>query len=97
MERGIHYRKFIENMGREYTEDDACRGILPMIIAAKQANVKTLIIPTGNLSGAQFVQEIDVRGFECLDEVIHYLEGKQTGIVSTEIQVFKTENTKMIK
>ena len=75
----------------------ACRGILPMIIAAKQANVKTLIIPIGNLSEAQLVQGIDVRGFDCLDEVIRYLEGKQTGIVSTEIQVSKTENTETMQ
>lgn len=59
----------------------ACRGILPMIIAAKKKGVRTLIVPIENLNEAKLVQGIDVRGFESLSDVIQYLEGKQTGRV----------------
>lgn len=63
----------------------ACRGILPMIIAAKKRGVRTLIVPVENLNEAKLVQGIDVRGFECLNDVIRYLEGKQTGTVEAVV------------
>ena len=69
-----------------------CRGILPMIIAAKQTGVKTLIIPAENLSEAKLVQGIDVRGFVSLDEVIRFLEGKQTGIIVNDIKMPNAKN-----
>lgn len=58
----------------------ACRGILPMIIAAKKSKVRTLIVPTENINEAKLVQGIDVIGFDSLSDVIRYLEGKSTGI-----------------
>lgn len=69
-----------------------CRGILPMIIAAKQSGVKTLIVPAGNLSEAKLVQGIDVRGFVSLEDVIKFLEGKQIGAMTTEIQILDAKN-----
>lgn len=60
----------------------ACRGILPMIIAAKRNGIRTLVVPVENLNEAKLVQGIDVKGFDTLVDVIRYLEGKS--IESTE-------------
>ena len=70
----------------------ACRGILPMIIAAKKSGVRTLIVPVENLNEAKLVQGIDVRGFDSLNEVIRYLEGKPTDTHDARMQVFEIEN-----
>lgn len=55
-----------------------CRGILPMIIAAKKNGISKLIVPAENLREAQLVQGIEVLGFLNLEDVIRYLEGKST-------------------
>ncbi|MDD7218653.1 MAG: YifB family Mg chelatase-like AAA ATPase [Clostridia bacterium] len=55
----------------------ACRGILPMIIAAQKSGLKKIIIPISNLKEARLVHGIEVLGFHDLGEVIHYLEGRQ--------------------
>lgn len=60
----------------------ACGGILPMIIAAQKNNLKKMIIPAANLREARLVHGIDVLGFQSLEEVIRYLEGKQTNAVN---------------
>ena len=55
----------------------ACRGILPMIIAAKQAGIRNMIVPEDNLQEARLVKGITAMGFPNLTNVIRYLEGKE--------------------
>jgi magnesium chelatase family protein len=54
----------------------ACKGILPMIIAAKKNNVSKVIVPIKNLEEARLVKGIEILGFENLLDAIKYLEGK---------------------
>lgn len=54
----------------------ACSGILPMVIAAKNANQKNIIVPKDNLEEASLVSDVKVFGFENLREVTSFLEGK---------------------
>ena len=54
----------------------ACRGILPMIIAAQKTGIKKLIVPSENLNEAKLVHGIEIVGLNNLNEVIQYLEGK---------------------
>ena len=54
----------------------ACRGILPMIIAAQKSDVEKIIVPYENLNEAKLVHGIEIIGFYNLDDVIRYLEGK---------------------
>ena len=70
-----------------------CRGILPMIIAAKQSKIETLIVPIDNLREAKLVHGIEIRGFVSLEEVIRFLEGKETGIGTLEISKISSKNT----
>lgn len=56
----------------------ACRGILPMIIAAKKNGIKKLIVPNENVNEARLVHGIDVLGFGSLRNVIDFLEGRNT-------------------
>lgn len=53
-----------------------CRGILPMIMAAKKEGYKKVIVPQGNIAEAQLVKGIQVLGFETLSDVIRFMEGK---------------------
>lgn len=55
----------------------ACRGILPMIIAAKKAGIRNMIVPEDNLQEAKLVKGITAMGFPNLTNVIRYLEGKE--------------------
>lgn len=55
----------------------ACRGILPMIIAAKKAGIQNMIVPEDNLQEAKLVKGIATMGFPNLTNVIRYLEGKE--------------------
>ena len=55
----------------------ACRGILPMIIAAKRAGIRKMIVPEDNQQEAKLVKGITVMGFRNLINVIRYLEGKE--------------------
>lgn len=64
----------------------ACRGILPMIIAAKKSGIGTLIVPAENLNEAKLVHGIDVQGFDNLGNVIRYLEGKHTDVAKVSFQ-----------
>ena len=54
----------------------ACRGILPMIIAAKKRKIKKLIVPFENINEAKLVHGIETIGLHDLREVIQYVEGK---------------------
>lgn len=54
----------------------ACNGVLPMVIAAKKANIKSIIVPTDNMEEARLVKNIDVYGFSDIQDVIDFLEGR---------------------
>lgn len=54
----------------------ACRGILPMIIAAQKNGIKKVIVPWENQNEARLVHGIEIIGFRFLNDVIRYLEGK---------------------
>lgn len=54
----------------------ACRGILPMIIAAQRRKVQKIIVPLENLNEAKLVHGIEILGFENLTDVIRFLEGR---------------------
>lgn len=55
-----------------------CVGILPMAMAAKEAGIKNLVVPKSNVFEASLVKGLDVYGFETLQEVCSYLEGKSS-------------------
>ena len=58
----------------------ACRGILPMIIAAKNRGIKKLIVPYENVNEARLVQGIEIIGLTNLHEVIQVIEGKNINL-----------------
>jgi len=55
----------------------ACRGVLPMVEAARSAGLKKIIVPRENLKEAQLVKGVDVLGFSELHEVVAYLSSEK--------------------
>lgn len=55
----------------------SCTGVLPMVIAAKQAGIQNIIVPRENIREASLVQGMNVIGFDYLREVVQFLEGKR--------------------
>ncbi|MCR5824209.1 MAG: YifB family Mg chelatase-like AAA ATPase [Lachnospiraceae bacterium] len=53
-----------------------CTGILPMILAAKEAGVKHMIVPAENYGEAKLVSEVKIYPFWNLRQVTDFLEGK---------------------
>lgn len=53
----------------------AVTGVLPMIMAAKEAGIEEVILPLENLEEASLVRGSRIRGFHRLSEVVEYLEG----------------------
>ncbi|MCC5909730.1 MAG: YifB family Mg chelatase-like AAA ATPase [Clostridiaceae bacterium] len=54
-----------------------CTGVLPMVIAAKRAGVKNIVVAQENIQEASLVKGINVFGFTTLKEVVDFLEGKK--------------------
>lgn len=54
-----------------------CAGVLPMVIAAKKAGIKNIIVPMENIGEASLVNGIKAYGFEDLKSVIDFLEGNK--------------------
>jgi magnesium chelatase family protein len=52
-----------------------CNGVLPMVIAAKNAGIRNIIVPVDNMKEACLVNGISVCGFGDLKSLIGYLEG----------------------
>lgn len=48
----------------------ACTGILPMVIAAKEAGIKNIIVPLSNVKEASIVKDVSVFGFTSLNSTI---------------------------
>lgn len=57
----------------------SCTGILPMVNAAKNNGVKSIIVPRGNYAEANSVSGISVVGVETLRDAIKFIEGKISG------------------
>jgi len=55
----------------------SCSGILPMVIAARNAGVKNIIVPRDNLREASLVAGLQVYGFTSLKDVAEFLEDKK--------------------
>ncbi len=53
-----------------------CKGILPMILAAKEAGVLHIIVPKDNYAEARLVSGVTIYPFRSLREVTDFLEGK---------------------
>ncbi len=54
-----------------------CAGVLPMVMAAKQAGIEKLIVPAANLREASLVNGVEVLGFTTLQEVVAFLEDRK--------------------
>lgn len=54
----------------------SCSGVLPMVMAAKEANIKNIIVPKGNVLEASLVKDMNILGFSNLKEVTQFLEGQ---------------------
>lgn len=54
-----------------------CTGVLPMIMAAKEAKIKDIIVPVENMKEASLVKGMNIYGFSKLKEVTDFLEGKK--------------------
>jgi magnesium chelatase family protein len=52
-----------------------CKGILPMIIAAKQVGYSNIILPKENLQEAALIEGLCIMGFSTLKEVVAFMEG----------------------
>ena len=68
-----------------------CSGILPMILAAKKAGIKKMIVPSANSEEAHLVQGMEILGFASLADVLQYLEGK------TEFREMQKQATKRLE
>jgi len=63
----------------------ACTGVLPMVIAAKEAGMKNIIVPRENIHEASLVQGMNVVGFDYLREVVQFLEGEKEYTIQKEM------------
>lgn len=66
-----------------------CTGILSMIIAAKEAGIKNVILPRGNIKEASVVNDINIFGFDSLKEVIEFLENNKEYNITMEEEIAK--------
>lgn len=53
-----------------------CTGVLPMVIAAKKAGIKNIIVPLENAQEACLVKGIEAYGFGDLKSIIGFIEGR---------------------
>lgn len=63
----------------------SCAGILSMIIAAKHAGIKNVIVPIDSIKEASLVKDINIYGFSSLSEAVDFIENKKP---YTENEVF---------
>jgi len=68
----------------------ACAGVLPMIISAKVAGLRNVIVPIDNVQEASLVQGVNIFGFDSLLEVVEFLENRRE-YISEEIVVINHE------
>ncbi|GAA3650967.1 YifB family Mg chelatase-like AAA ATPase [Asaccharospora irregularis] len=65
------------------------RGILPIIIGAKEQGIKRIFIPTENIKEASFIEGVDVVAVRTLNECISYLNGDLSASQEQEISTKK--------
>lgn len=63
----------------------SCTGVLPMVIAAKQAGMKNIIVPRENIPEASLVQGMNIVGFDYFREVVQFLEGEKEYTIQQEM------------
>lgn len=51
-------------------------GVLPMVIEAKNNGIRGIFLPAGNVQEAAFVENLEIFGFQSLDELLKYLQGE---------------------
>jgi magnesium chelatase family protein len=52
------------------------RGVLPSLLAAREAGSRTVVVPADTLAEAAVVEGLNVLGASCLNEVLHWLAGE---------------------
>lgn len=70
----------------------SCNGILPMVIAAKNANIKNIVVPKANVEEASIVKDINVFGFNSLKEVVKFLENKKEYQIEVNLNDTEVKN-----
>lgn len=53
-----------------------CNGVLPMVIAAKKAGIRKVVVPRDNAQEAALVKEMEIYALADIREAIDFLEGK---------------------
>ena len=70
-----------------------CNGVLPMVIAAKKAGIKSIIVPLENAQEACLVSGINVYTFEDLKSIINFLEGNShVKPITEDINISRKKN-----
>jgi magnesium chelatase family protein len=64
-------------------------GVLPMAIEAKNKGIRELILPSGNVHEASYVDGLSIYGFQKLDELLKFLQGE---LVVQSVETKKFEN-----
>lgn len=54
-----------------------CHGIMPMVMALKEAGIENVIVPKGNGTEASVVDEINIFSAERIEEVVKHLNGEE--------------------
>ena len=67
------------------------RGVLPILITARNLGIKKVVIPYGNASEAGFIEGMEVYPAKCLREVVDFINGK------TNIEPVKNLSYEVIK
>lgn len=53
-----------------------CKGVLPMVMAAKEAGIRKVVVPSENREEARLVKDVEIYGLSSLPQVIDLLSGK---------------------
>ena len=69
-----------------------CVGVLPMIIAAKGAGIKNVIVPIENIKEASLVSGVNIFGFENLEDTVKFLEEKKRYQLPVDINTNSDRN-----
>lgn len=64
-------------------------GVLPMAIEAKNKGIREVILPSGNIYEASYVEGLSIYGFQRLDELLKFLQGE---LVVQSVETKKFEN-----
>ncbi len=73
----------------------SCKGILPMILAAKAAGIRRIILPSGNYAEAKLVSDMDIYAFDFLQDVISFLEGRISAPLPPEYDTAENEEQRV--